>query len=262
MRHALYRALCGLGSKPGKAGNAMLYLAAGLQRASELESISLEEWNTFSVSDTEVDAGLEADEQRFFSRFLGPRDRVLLVGCGGGRDLVALCRMGHHVSGIDHSPAAIEAARSHLERRGLKATLSVGAVQYAAIHDPFDVVLFSLGCYSFIRGSQTRIATLSRLRAHLAPEGRMLFSYYPFESQSRIGRWLTCTSARLSGADWLPERGDIFSRHGNTTRVLRYRHDFTIGELARECAAARLRVVTDEEGVDVLRYAAAESEKA
>jgi SAM-dependent methyltransferase len=260
MRRAFYRLLCACGSVPGKAGNAFLYVASGLRRASELEAGSLDEWNTFTVSDAEVDGGLEPDEQRLFQRFLRPSDRVLLVGCGGGRDLAALCWMGHAVSGIDLSPAAVESARSHLERRGLTAALRVGAVQHADIDGLHDVVIFSLGSYSCIRGAETRIATLNRLRGHLAPGGRILFSYHPFTTQSRIGRWLLRTSARLSGADWQPELGDVFSRHGRTTRVLRYRHDFTPDAFARECAAAGLRVIVDEAGVDILRFAAADVE--
>jgi SAM-dependent methyltransferase len=259
MRRALFRLLCACGTVPGKVGNAFLYAAAGLRRSAELDAGSLDEWNTFTTSDAEVDAGLEPDEQRFFSRFLRPPDRVLLVGCGGGRDLAALCSRGHEVSGIDLSPVAIESARFHLAKRGMTAALRVGAVQYAAIDGFHDVVIFSLGSYSCVRGAQTRIDTLKRLRAHLAPDGRILFSYHPFKRQSRIARWLTRTSACLSGADWRPEPGDIFSRHGRTTRVLRYRHDFTPEDFARECAAAGLRVIVDEAGIDTLRFAAAEA---
>jgi len=210
MRRVIYRVLCACSSVPGRAGNAFLFLAAGLRRSSELETCSLDEWNTFSISDAEVDAGLEPDERRFFSKFLRPSDRVLLVGCGGGRDLVALCSMGHDVNGIDQSPVLIQSARSHLERRGMTAVLRAGAIQHVEVDGLYGAVIFSLGCYSLIRGAQTRIATLSRLRAHLSPGGRVLFSYHPFKSQSCIGRWLTRTSARVSGADWLPEPGDVF----------------------------------------------------
>ena len=80
MRRALYRLLCACGSVPGRVGNTFLFLAAGLRRSSELESEGVNEWNTSMVSDAEVDAGLEPDERRFFSRFLRPADRVLLVG--------------------------------------------------------------------------------------------------------------------------------------------------------------------------------------
>ena len=259
MRRALSRLLCACGRVPGQIGNAFLYIAVGLRRASELDAGSLEEWNTFTVSNADADSGLEPDEQRFYSKFLRPSDRVLLVGCGGGRDLVALCSRGHDVSGIDLSPAAVESARAHLARRGLAAQLRVGAVQRAEIEGDYDAVIFSLGSYSCVRGAQARIGTLDRLRRHLAPGGRVLVSYHPFTKQSPVGRWLVRTSARVSGADWQPERGDVFSRHGNTTRVLRYRHDFTQEEFARECAAAGLRVIADEAGVDILRFAAAEA---
>jgi hypothetical protein len=57
---------------------------------------------------------------------------------------------------------------------------------------------------------------------------------------------LTQMSAWLTRADWRPESGDSFSRDQMVGHVLRYEHLFRTGEVARECAAAQLRLIWDE----------------
>jgi SAM-dependent methyltransferase len=257
IRAALYSVLWRCSEIGGRPGNAFLFVAAGLLRADELHLARQEEWSDHNASVPAVDFGLWGDEQRFYERFLRPSERVLLAGCGTGRDLIALSAMGYDVVGLDQSPAAVELARMHLARRGMSVPVRTGDVESAELDDNFDAVIFAGGCYSFVRDSQVRIAALRRIRAHLPPGGRVLLFYHPFTGQSRIGRWLVRTSARLARADWSPEPGDVFSRYRSNSRAVRYRHDFEPAELAAECAAAGLRVVADEEFKPVLRFAAA-----
>ena len=54
-------------------------------------------------------------------------------------------------------------------------------------------------------------------------------------------------SASLSGADWSPERGDIFTRDTLVLGTLRYRHDFVPQDFAHEVSASGLRMVSDEQ---------------
>ncbi len=93
-RASLYRALWASSALPGQLGNAFLYLAAGLLRADDLDAAARDEWIDFSISNEDVDAGLSRDERQFFESHLRSGDRVLLVGCGAGRDLLALGRLG------------------------------------------------------------------------------------------------------------------------------------------------------------------------
>lgn len=62
-----------------------------------------------------------AQEVDFILSQLGlpPGARVLDVGCGPGRHSIELAGRGHHVLGIDPSPAMIEAARSRAAKAGV-----------------------------------------------------------------------------------------------------------------------------------------------
>ena len=120
----------------------------------------------FSASADEVDEGLNPFEHRVYTRWLRPSGRVLLVGCGAGRDLIALHRLGYDVTGLEQSPDAAEKARQHLSRVGLTVPVIAAAVERAELDDEYDAIVFASSCYSNMRGSALRISTafLARLR--------------------------------------------------------------------------------------------------
>jgi SAM-dependent methyltransferase len=228
-----------------RAANACVYLSAGLLRRTELRRASELLWSEFNASDDAVDGGLEPWERRFYSQNLHPGDRVLMIGCGTGRDLIALRTQGFDVTGLDQSPAIIERARANLARRGLDAELIAAPIEVAELHGHYDTVILSDMCYTFILNSTVRIAALERVRAHLVPGGRVLLSYFSPPRRSTPGWWMVGASTRLSRADWRPELGDVFIRHDRSRRLLEFHHSFRPEEVARECAAAGFRVVSD-----------------
>jgi 2-polyprenyl-3-methyl-5-hydroxy-6-metoxy-1,4-benzoquinol methylase len=59
--------------------------------------------------------------------------RVLDLGCGAGRHLVLLAKMGFEVYGVDISIAAIMKASERLNRLGLNAELCLGDMRSPAI---------------------------------------------------------------------------------------------------------------------------------
>jgi SAM-dependent methyltransferase len=233
-------------------------MAAGLLRRDELQAATVDQYRSFNVSAFEVDAGLSHAETIFYGRFLRERDRILLPGCGTGRDLIALKLLGYEVTGLEPVPEVVAMAREHLARRGVSAPVETGLIQTAKLEGQYDAVIFSNGCYSLLQGASVRTATLRRVAAHLAPAGRILVSYHPARCQSALGRWLTRAVSRLSSADWTPEPGDTFSRDLFVPGLIRYHHAFQPGEFARECGAAGLAVVADEMFSEGYRFAAAE----
>jgi SAM-dependent methyltransferase len=258
VRAAIYRAFVASAYGFYKAGNGCLFIAAGLLRRDELQSASIDQYRAFNVSAFDVDSGLSPAEQLFYSRFLRHKDRILLAGCGTGRDLIALQLLGYDVTGLEPVPEVVELARQHLARRGLSALVQTGLIQNAELGGRYNAVIFSNGCYSLLQGSAVRIATLSRVAEHLAPAGRVIVSYHPASRQSRFGRWLTQTAAWLSGGDWVPEPGDTFARDLFVPGLIRYHHSFDPSEFARECEAAGLTLVADEMFSEGYRFAAAE----
>jgi len=258
LRAFAYRALYASALNLYRAGNACLFVAAGLLRRDELQAASVDQYREFNTSPIDVDAGLSLAEETFYKRFLRERDRVLLVGCGTGRDLIGLHQLGYDVTGLEPVPEVVELARQHIARRGLSVPVRTGLAQTADLGGQYDAVIFSNGCYSLLQGATTRIAALTRARQHLSRPGRIIVSYHPARQQSRLGQWLVGAAARMSGGDWTPEPGDTFSRDLFVPGLIRYHHAFAPNEFSRECDAAGLTVLADEMFGEGYRFAAAQ----
>jgi hypothetical protein len=121
-----------------------------------------------------------------------------------------------------------------------------GFVERSALDGPYDVVIFSNCCYSFVQGSSVRIGMLTHVAAQLNDGGRLAISYSPRHGGSRWAATLARIGARLGRSDWQPEEGDTFARSYLSSDVLKYEHLFLPGEVERECDAAGLRVICNE----------------
>ena len=260
IRASLYGVVWRCGDLFYRAGNACGYVAAGLLRREDLRRASYRQFEHYWTSDDDVDFGLTPFERRLFAAWLRPSDRVLLIGSGAGRDLVGLRRLGYDVTGLEQVPELVDRSRRNLARHGLTAPVVHGFVETAPLAN-YDAVVWSDFCYGCVHPSQTRIATLARLRDCLAPDGRMLIGYMTFASQMRASEWLARIAARLAGADWQPEPGDAIARDPLALGVLRLLHHFRSGEIEHECAAAGLRIVGEEIGSARTRYVIVEVDR-
>jgi SAM-dependent methyltransferase len=234
-----------------------LYLGAGLLTLRQLRAASIVRWEAYGAADCMVEAGLEDWEQCVYRDVLQPSDRVLLVGCGTGRDLIALLRLGFDVIGLEQSPTLADEAREHLRRLGLAASVVAETVESFVTDAPYDSVVFSLYMYSYIIGAASRVAVLERARQHLLPNGRIIISYATLQPQSPLWIFLARLGSVCSGSDWWPHRGDRL--HGPVLQpdVLSLEHQFSPDEIAQECKAAGLRVIRDEAVNPMYRFAIA-----
>jgi SAM-dependent methyltransferase len=104
-----------------------------------------------------------------------PGERVLDLGCGTGRQALALASRGTTVVGLDVSDAALAEARKAAAQAGLSnvrfvcGRLEALATSLAA-EEPFDAALCSFALYY----AAAPEATLRGLRGHLSPGGRVL----------------------------------------------------------------------------------------
>jgi SAM-dependent methyltransferase len=258
IRSAAYQALLTISRAFYKAGNGALFTAAGLLRRDELQGASVEQWRHFNVAPVDVDAGLTPAELDFYGRFIPANSRILLIGCGTGRDLLGLETLGHDVIGLEPGGDLVALARQNLARHGSAAEIRTGLVQSAELGGPYDIAIFSNGCYSYLQGTAVRVAALQRVAASLTPHGRIIVSYPAAPRRSAIGRWLTRMAARMSGADWMPEDGDTFSRDAAVGELIRYHHVFAAREFAAECESAGLHMIVEDPTRDWQWFAAAE----
>jgi SAM-dependent methyltransferase len=193
-----------------------------------------------------MEAGLEPWEDRMYSSVLRAPCRVLLVGCGGGRELIALCARGHSVTGVDQVPELIDAARRHLARKGLTASLIAAPIETALLSDRYDVVIFSACVYGYLQGAASRHDTLARLKGSLVPGGQLIVSYTDAHSSSPVTLWLARTAGWMTGSDWTPEAEDTFTPGPRHDRLPFYERRMSSDAVRRELAQAGFDVIRDE----------------
>lgn len=132
----------------------------------------------FTALDENLTAGLTLIEEVMLARHPLPPGPILVLGCGPGREGVALARAGHAVTGLDRDAAMLDHARALADRERVSLDLVLGEA------DAFDlgarrfgaVVVFS-GLYNMLLPSARREALLRCARAHLATGGRVYLTF-------------------------------------------------------------------------------------
>ena len=247
LRVALFTGLYHGGRALERAATLWFYAAGGALRLADLRDAIQREWEDAGVSNSDdyIASGLMSWERDFYPRFLKPGDRVLVIGCGTGRDLMALLKLGYKAEGLDVAPQCTAIAGQLLQKRGFEASIYTSAIETFDLPGHFDAFIFSWFCYSYIPQSETRIRVLRKLGDHLNADGRILVSYNPGKmAPRRLPIRLTQLVARLCRSDWRPEYGDHLSIQGRHT--LHYEHQFTREKLEAETRAAGLSVAFHE----------------
>jgi SAM-dependent methyltransferase len=252
VRGLLVASMVGLARTLDRGVTVCAFVAAGLLRFEALGRHMGENWRQYGATQTEADvaAGLFHWEQDFYRRFLRAGERVLVVGCGSGRDLLPLLEQGYHAEGLEPVAVCADLARARVAGRGLAAPVHTADIATAALPGRFDVVIFSWLCYSYIPTRARRVATLARVREHLAPAGRVLISYVLAQPPPRRLPWrLARLASWLSRADWRPEYGDVFIARPDT-RCIHYEHQFAVAEIEGEARTAGFAVAFHEQSSD------------
>jgi SAM-dependent methyltransferase len=251
LRGWVFAALYHCGRTLERAATPLFYAAAGTARLAELRAAIQRQWDQAGEWqwDPFTAAGLMPWERELYLRFLKPDDRVLMVGCGTGRDLLALLELGYRAEGLDVGPRCTAIARDVLRERGWHAPVYTGAVETFALPASYDVFVFAWYCYSYIPGSAARIHTLRKLRAHLTAGGRIVATYVPaVRPPRRLLVRLARLAGRLSRSDWRPEYGDVLRLGPPGRGSEHYEHQFAPDEFEAEVRAAGLTVAFHEPG--------------
>jgi SAM-dependent methyltransferase len=215
------------------------YVAVSTLDLAEVREGIRRSWEGFYARDEEIAAGLMEWEHDLTTRFVRPRDAVLLIGAGSGRDLIPLAEQQCRVTAVDPASAALEAARRALGRRQLDATLVEGFFEDVALSGTFDAVVFSFFSYSYIPQSRRRVEALRKAAALLAPGGHVVVSYPALPQPRPVLITLGRAAGAICRSDWRLEPGDLVTVQDG--RVPGYAHAFHPEELDREVLAAGLR---------------------
>jgi hypothetical protein len=175
--------------------------------------------------------------------------RLLVIGAGGGREVLALSRLGLEVDGYECHPALVG-----LANRLLAAEEVAARVELLSRDEPpparrtYDGLIVGWGAYMLIQGSEKRIAFLAALRRHVSQKAPILLSFYTRDPASRRFQLIAAVGSavrRVLGRSPV-EPGDSLSPN--------YVHFFTEKEIEHELRRAGFTLVayrTDEYGYAV-----------
>lgn len=135
----------------------------------ELYELQHQIWPAWSASDGGASAAMA-----FLVDWLAlpPGARVLDLGCGVGRELVALARLGMQVSGVDLSADLVARAQARLSAAELAGKVEPGDLLEPSLDGPFELILLwdsTLNIFPLARAREALAAWLPRL----APGGRV-----------------------------------------------------------------------------------------
>lgn len=124
-----------------------------------------------------VDCGLTAVERLFLKKYAAARPRVLVLGCGAGRESLIMARRGMRVTAVDRSEALITNMKRVASAEGLDIQSATQAIRsFMRRPGVFDLIFWGSN-YGRLPTRAMRIWFLVQTRARLAPNGRVLCTY-------------------------------------------------------------------------------------
>lgn len=163
----------------------------------------------------QVKEGLDEIERSLVNGPMAKRGRVLDVGCGGGREAIALAKLGYGVVGIDIASRMIETAQKNASQEGLGIVfMTLAAHEVTRRLGSFDYVFTTPGFYQCLPTKKLRIRTLQALASVLEPDGKLFLSApwvlpgYRYGLRARLVDWLRYLRRLMPGEILTTQPGD------------------------------------------------------
>ncbi len=198
----------------------------------------------------------EGKDIEFYSERAGQVEGPMLeLGCGTGRILLAIRRMGKDIEGLDVSGEMLAICREKLAREGLSAMLYEQDCAEFSTGRRYDMIFVAGGSFHLIAELERVRSCLARVRSHLNPGGVFLLDVCRFDDESD-GVW-------QDGRTATDGREEFRCRHlnrldtKNQVRTLTSKYEVYVdGKLAKtEEDVMKLRWYEGDQLADLLREA-------
>lgn len=236
--HAAHR-LWARAGRPAEAAHTGAWLGVLSREALHAVDQAFYERSTSYRDDRHNLRGLFGWERAALEAHFPAAGRVLVVGAGGGREVLALSRMGYAAEGFECNPALVDYAARLLARERCAGTVAyVPRDRAPEGGGPYDAGVVGWSAYMLIAGRERRVDFLRQLRPLLGPGAPLLLSFFTrpgdtprlravHRRAARIRRLLRREPAEL-GDDLAPN----------------FVHRFVEAEVAAELAAAGFRLAS------------------
>lgn len=158
------------------------------------------------------------------------RGQALVVGAGGGREVIPLARLGYRVAAAEQSAVLRQRALENCREAAVEADIRLGDICALPLEEQhYDLILAGALFYSVILGRERRIALLARLKQALAPGGQLLLEAIlddrPGPSRrahrARVAlAWLCGGNRRLQPRDYLSGSDELLHTFGGADEVI------------------------------------------
>jgi hypothetical protein len=134
-------------------------------------------------------SGLWAWERAIIARYFRNCKRLLLIGAGGGREILALRRLGYEVDGFECNSELVGVANALLNEEGLSSSVRFAPPDMCpngkASRPIYDGLIVGWGAYMLIRGHDKRVAVLRKMRAQVHAGAPLLISFFCRSSKTK-----------------------------------------------------------------------------
>ena len=118
---------------------------------------------------------------RMYEQFAARCDSPILeLGCGTGRVLIPLARLGYRITGVDASAAMLERARDKVAEEDLteRVTLVEQEMGELELEERFNLAFAALNSFAHLHATDDQLAALARIRRHLNPGGLLVLDMF------------------------------------------------------------------------------------
>jgi 2-polyprenyl-3-methyl-5-hydroxy-6-metoxy-1,4-benzoquinol methylase len=169
----------------------------------------------FESEDFNIHQGLWPWEADVIREHFKDKKHILVAGAGGGREVIALARLGYDVTAFDFSSYLTSACRRNIQKAGCHAQV------FDTLPDKlpdglgaYNALLIGRGFYHHIPSRTRRVAFLGACRAHLDLGAPIILSdfftrsvdskfYLQTRTVANILRWLRNHKEQVELGDWL-----------------------------------------------------------
>lgn len=194
---------------------------------------------TPSYSDEKYnESGFFGWEKPIIEKYFSDAKNILLIAAGGGREVIALNKMGIEVDAYECNPKLVEFGNSLLKKHDINS--SIKSLARNSVPDDirqYDGIIIGWGAYSLIRGRESRIGFLNSLRPFFKSDTFLMASFIYSTRRSRKDKIIKQVSDFLTFLH-KKDRTEIGDR-----LVPNFLHYFSEEEIKSEFAQADLKVI-------------------
>jgi hypothetical protein len=184
------------------------------------------------------ESGLFKWEKPMVEKYFSNAKSILLIAAGGGREVLALSKMGFEIDCYECNPKLIEFGNALLQKNKID-----NKIKYLPRNSipgdikKYDGIIIGWGAYSLIQGNKKRLSFLAGLYSFLHKEAPLMISFLWTKNRSRHEKIVKNVSNffRIFSNKDKTELGDTF--------VPDFIHYFTEEEIKGELIQSKYRII-------------------